>query len=372
MNQEKIFINYSTAINSPHQTEIHFFNGNPDIFSVYDLKENSLSKTLFITDTTIANLPFMKEFISKLKNNNNTNMFLLILGSGEKYKNFKSISKIINKAIECGFNRNDTFVGIGGGVITDLTAFASSIYKRGINVEFIPTTLLGMVDACLGGKTGCDFNDYKNMIGTFYPASKIYYWPEFIQTLSENQYKSGLAEAFKTAILFNQNLFNLFKDESKKILNRDREILNIIIPCCVKAKAQIVETDLFEKNIRAYLNLGHTFGHALETVCGLGKITHGSAVAWGIGRVTELSLLKGYCTKEFRDNIFSILDLYNWDTKAIPSFINKKNITKKIIDVMHKDKKNINDNIKFVIPKNIKETIVEEINDSQIALVLNS
>lgn len=370
MNIESFKIHYPHESLSPQVSEIFFMEGKPDLSSVFKPGAGEDSRRLFVTDASVASLPCMEDFIKNFDDDSCGEDRLLILGSGEPYKTIESVLRIVTTALEAGFNRKDTFVGIGGGVICDITAFAASIYKRGTKVEFVPTTLLAMVDASVGGKTGCDFDNYKNMIGTFYPAQKIYYWPEFIQSLSENQYKSGLAEAFKTAILFNKELFDLFCNESEKILLRDSKLLHKIISECVKAKATIVEKDFYEKNIRAFLNLGHTFAHALESVSGLGAVTHGEAVAWGIGRVTALSNNKGYCLLEFKDKIFKAMELYGWDTNPIPSIIKGGAIGERLINVMHKDKKNKNSKITLVIPKQIADITMEETDDSDILMVL--
>ena len=370
MIQNTIKINYPETSLTPRFSDIIFNSGVPDLISTFKPGEEKESHCFFVTDASVASLSCVQEFISKFDDDVCGNDKLLILGSGEPYKTIESVLRIVTSALEAGFNRKDTFIGIGGGVICDITAFAASIYKRGCNIEFVPTTLLAMVDASVGGKTGCDFDNYKNMIGSFYPARKIYYWPEFIQSLPENQYLSGLAEAFKTAVLFDKELFDIFRNESKKILERDSEILHVIIPKCVQAKAAIVEKDFYEKNIRAYLNLGHTFAHALESVSGLGAVTHGEAVAWGIGRVTALSNNKGYCLSDFKEQIFKTMELYGWDTNPIPSIIKGGAIGERLVAVMHKDKKNSTSKIKLVIPKNVSDIMIEETDDSDILMVL--
>ncbi|MCR4954677.1 MAG: 3-dehydroquinate synthase, partial [Treponema sp.] len=244
------------------------------------------------------------------------------------------------------------------------------IFKRGAAVQFVPTTLLAMVDASIGGKTGCDFNNYKNMIGTFFPAQKLYYWPEFVQFLPDNQYRSGLAEALKTGILYSEELFNIFKNEAEKITARDKDILEQIIKVCVKAKASVVEQDFTEQGIRAFLNLGHTFGHALESIAGLGAMTHGDAVAWGIGRAVTLSFKKEYCRETYKNEILEILEKYGWETNAVPPIVRGGGIGERFLNVMHKDKKNLAEKVRVIITKGIGETVIEEVSDAEILSVL--
>ena len=364
-------ISYPSINPGTEKSLITFLEGQPDLSSIYQPgnAENTVRR-FFVTDATVASLDCMKNFISKFDDGLCGRDCLAVLGSGEPYKTVESVLSIITQAIDAGFTRKDVFVGIGGGVICDLTAFAASIFKRGASVELVPTTLLAMVDASIGGKTGCDYQSYKNMIGSFFPASRLYYFPEFIQYLPENQYNSGLAEAFKTALLFDKELYEVFKNDSEKLKRRDRETLNFIINRSVRAKASVVEKDFTEQGIRATLNLGHTFGHALESVAGLGKITHGAAVAWGIGRAVALSFKKEYCRESFMNEIFSVLKLYGWDTNPVPSVIYGGGVGERLISVMHKDKKNLTEKVRIIIQKGLLNTQIEEVSDSELLSVL--
>ena len=371
MKKDTFQISYPSIHAGTDKSEITFMPGTPDLVSVYNPgAEDAPCKRFFVTDATVASLDCMKDFIAKFDDGSCGNDCLLILGSGEPFKTVESVLTIITAAIDAGFSRKDVFVGIGGGVICDLTAFAASVFKRGAAVELVPTTLLAMVDASVGGKTGCDYQSYKNMIGSFFPARKLYYWPQFVQYLPENQYKSGLAEAFKTALLFDKEMYEIFKTEADKLNARDPETLDIIINKSVRAKAAVVEEDFTEQGIRATLNLGHTFGHALESVAGLGKITHGAAVAWGIGRAVALSFKKDYCREAFMNEIFDVLKLYGWDTSAIPAVVYGGGIGERLLSVMHKDKKNLTSKVRLIIQKGLQDTVIEEVSDSEILSVL--
>lgn len=363
-------ISYPQIYAGTNVSKITISNERPNLKELFLDDTESKSRRLFVTDATVASLEYMQDFIQSFDDGIYKDDILIILGSGEPYKTIESVLTVVKTAITADFTRNDIFVGIGGGVICDLTAFASSIFKRGISVQLVPTTLLAMVDASIGGKTGCDFDNYKNMIGTFHPAKNIYYFTPFIQSLAENQYNSGLAEAFKTGILFDNDLYNLFKNESEKINARDKDILLEIIKKCVKAKSEVVEKDFMEKNIRSTLNLGHTFAHALESIAGLGVITHGAAVAWGIGRATMLSLKKDYCMESFVNELFNILQMYNWETNAIPSVLKGGEIGERFLSAMHKDKKNNTNKIRLIIPKGLQNIVIEEISDKDVLSVL--
>lgn len=370
MSNDTFEINYPAIYSGTEKSEISFFTGTPDLIPVFNPGGDNPKRHFFVTDATVASLKCMQDFIAKFDDDVCGNDVLLILGSGEPYKTIESVLTIVKKALDAGFTRKDTFVGIGGGVICDITAFAASIFKRGASVQFVPTTLLAMVDASIGGKAGCDFDSYKNMIGTFFPAQKLYYWPEFVQYLPENQYRSGLAEALKTAILFDEKLFECFEKETDKIQNRDSELLKYIIQTCVKAKAKVVEEDFTEQGIRATLNLGHTFGHGLETIMGLGVVTHGDAVAWGIGRAISLCYKKDYCMEATYSKIINVLAAYGWDTNPVPAIVRTGEIGDRLLSIMHKDKKNISNTIRLILPKGIQNIVIEEVSDSEILSVL--
>ena len=379
------------------KTAIHFFSGKPDLCSLFYAKQKNGSadceKTarLFVTDTTIAELPSVKKFISLFTKDKDSdvslpaftatcgNDVLLVLGAGESYKTMNSVLSIEQVALNRNFDRNCTFVAIGGGVICDMTGFAASIFKRGVAVEFVPTTLLAMVDASLGGKTGCDFQGYKNMIGSFYPASSLYIWSSFVQSLPENEYRSGLAEAVKTALLFSPDLYKLFEKEHDKVMKRNASVLEEMISVCVQAKASVVHEDFREKGKRALLNYGHTFGHAFESVAGLGVVTHGDAVAWGMGRALDLSASLELCTKQYASSVKKVLASYGWDMNAIPKTLSANStgktttsITKQLLNAMHKDKKNSSTTkIKVILQSALCENEIKEVSEAKILPVIS-
>ena len=371
--KKELNISYPAIHSGTQNSEVFFIEGTPDLAKLFFSEPNEANdgrRRFFVTDSTVASLDCMKSFLEAFTDGIHEKDVLCVLGSGEKYKTIDSVLRIVAEAVEAGFTRKDLFVGIGGGVISDITAFAASIFKRGAKVQFVPTTLLSMVDASIGGKTGCDYQSYKNMIGSFFPAKKLYYWPEFVQYLPENQYNSGLAEAFKTALLFDKEMYNIFKNDSEKLNARDPETLEKIINKSVRAKAAVVEKDFTEQGNRATLNLGHTFGHALESVAGLGKITHGAAVAWGIGRAVALSFRKDYCREAFMNEIFDVLKLYGWDTNPVPGAIFGGGSGERLLNVMHKDKKNLTSKVRLILQKGLQDTSIEEVTDEEILSVL--
>ena len=371
------------------RTFIRFYGGEPDLNSIfYSSEEENSPQRIFVTDTNVASLKQMQPFVNFFRGENYSqpkieNGFigtrgkdvLLILGSGEPFKTIESVLAICKAAIDSNAKRSAVFTGIGGGVITDMTAFAASIFKRGATCELVPTTLLSMVDAAIGGKTGCDFDSYKNMIGSFFPAQKIHIIPSFIQSLPENEYRSGMAEVVKTALLYSKELFEKLASKPEILQNRKDPLVEEMIKICVNAKAAVVEQDLTEKNIRMQLNLGHTFGHALETRAGLGKVSHGDAVAWGIARAAELSKKIGLCTENYVQTVKSALSSFGWETEPMHSALNGKFASEKeaalsLFEAMKKDKKNASNKVRFVLQEDVGETVITEVDEKDVLSVL--
>lgn len=371
------------------RTFIRFYGGEPDLNSIfYSSEEENSPQRIFVTDTNVASLKQMQPFVNFFRGENYSqpkieNGFigtrgkdvLLILGSGEPFKTIESVLAICKAAIDSNAKRSAVFTGIGGGVITDMTAFAASIFKRGATCELVPTTLLSMVDAAIGGKTGCDFDSYKNMIGSFFPAQKIHIIPSFIQSLPENEYRSGMAEVVKTALLYSKELFEKLASKPEILQNRKDPLVEEMIKICVNAKAAVVEQDLTEKNIRMQLNLGHTFGHALETRAGLGKVSHGDAVAWGMARAAELSKKIGLCTENYVQTVKSALSSFGWETQPMHSALNEKFASEKeaalsLFEAMKKDKKNASNKVRFVLQEDVGETVITEVDEKDILSVL--
>ncbi|WP_273064934.1 3-dehydroquinate synthase [Treponema berlinense] len=371
------------------RTFIRFYGGEPDLNSIfYSSEEENSPQRIFVTDTNVASLKQMQPFVNFFRGKNYSqpkieNGFigtrgkdvLLILGSGEPFKTIESVLAICKAAIDSNAKRSAVFTGIGGGVITDMTAFAASIFKRGATCELVPTTLLSMVDAAIGGKTGCDFDSYKNMIGSFFPAQKIHIIPSFIQSLPENEYRSGMAEVVKTALLYSKELFEKLASKPEILQNRKDPLVEEMIKICVNAKAAVVEQDLTEKNIRMQLNLGHTFGHALETRAGLGKVSHGDAVAWGMARAAELSKKIGLCTENYVQTVKSALSSFGWETQPMHSSLNGKFASEKeaalsLFEAMKKDKKNASNKVRFVLQEDVGETVITEVDEKDVLSVL--
>lgn len=291
----------------------------------------------------------------------------LTIDSGEENKNYQSIDKILRFAISRGCARDSIFVAIGGGVICDMTAFASSIYMRGARVVFVPTTLLSMVDASVGGKTGIDYLGYKNLIGSFYPAEDILITLECLKSLDDEQYISGLGEVVKHAFLSsNDELFDFLVKEKDSILSRDLIALERMVRLSLEVKKEYIEADPNETGgIRSFLNLGHTFSHAFET-CTNYSISHGKGVAWGVKRAFDVSLDLGLCSKDYYGKAVSLLSIYPFDI----DFKIDESMLESYMEAIQKDKKRKDGSVKFVLVKGQGELILSPLTKNEILSVV--
>jgi len=302
--------------------------------------ENASFKPLFICDENT--LPHAKNATGDL------DVPVCQIKSGEENKNWETVQKILTAAHEAGLGRDGVFIAVGGGVIGDLCGFAASIYKRGCRYVLISTTLLGMVDASVGGKTGFDLFGIKNMIGTFYPAERVYMPVNTLSTLPKKEIKSGMAELIKTAILCGDDFVDDLIFKKEKLFNNDIETLKECIEKAVKYKGSVVESDPKEiSGKRFLLNLGHTFAHALESASGLGSITHGEAVAWGIVRACELGKELGVTPFARAQKIGDMIISFGYEC-ANPHPLAKD--SKGLSNAMKSDKKNKSGKMTFVVP----------------------
>ena len=287
----------------------------------------------------------------------------VVLPSGEQAKTWESVSELISEGFTRGLARDGQFIGVGGGVITDITGFAASLYMRGIDLVLVPTTLLGMVDAAFGGKTGINYGGYKNMVGTFYPAREIRVCTDFIPSLPEREYRSGLAEVLKSALLDDANLLDLLESRKDKVLSRQASILDELVIRSIGVKGRIVEQDLTEKGIRAHLNLGHTFAHALESVAGFGNWSHGEAVAWGIVKAMELGARLGVTPDDYHHRVRELFVSYGFRLECSED-------PESLLQAMLMDKKKQSGRLHFVLQKGLTETLVQEVHPDQVRAIL--
>ena len=285
---------------SKYQIHIKGKNFSKTIFNK-DIGKNN--KVLIITDSGVPkkHIRKIKDIITCKKVN------VLTLNQGEKSKSFASFQKIMNMLFNMNFDRSDSLIALGGGVVGDITGFCAATYLRGINYIQVPTTLLAQVDSSVGGKTAINVPQGKNLIGSFYNPKFVLISTEFLKTLSLEQYESGLGEVIKYAFIGNKKLKKIIEDNAKKITERNEKILKTIIEESIKTKSKIVTKDEKENGIRAILNFGHTFGHAIEAHHGYKKITHGAAITMGMVIAAKVSLFEGHIKDQQLENIISVI-----------------------------------------------------------------
>ncbi len=270
----------------------------------------------------------------------------MTLPPGEEHKDWTSIDMILKNALGLGLARDSMFIGIGGGVILDMTAFAASIYMRGARCILVPTTLLSAVDATLGGKTGIDYGGAKNTVGTFFPADKVLIVPQLLRTLPEKEYRSGLGEVLKHAILSSDDaLMRFLIDSRDKVLARDEETVMEMIRLSLEVKISYITRDPEEtKGIRSALNLGHTFGHALEALSDY-MVSHGEAVAWGVQRALDLGRRLSVTPPELAARGLELFSLYGYDG----SYRVPEELFPGYMDAVAKDKKKKGGAVRFIL-----------------------
>ena len=280
--------------------------------------------------------------------------------AGEAAKGWPSVQAILAHCATLGLGRDGTVAGVGGGVVCDVSAFAASLYMRGCGLVLVPTTLLAMVDASLGGKTGIDFQGYKNMVGTFYPASRIVIAAGSLRSLPEREYLSGIAEVIKTATIGDPELFSLMEAERDAVMSRDPSTVQEMIRRSLAVKGRIVEADPRERGERALLNLGHTFGHALETATGFTGWTHGEAVAWGMSRALAAGTRMGVTDRGFARRLRALLARYGFRLRAPASF-------DELLPAIERDKKRRGGTIRLVIAHEVGDVRLHEATTALIA-----
>jgi len=302
-------------------------------------------QVLIVTNTTIA--PLYLERVCGALNSRDT----VILPDGEEYKTLAIVERIFDELLARRFERNCILVALGGGVIGDLTGFAAAIYQRGVDFIQIPTTLLAQVDSAVGGKTGVNHPRGKNMIGAFHQPRLVIADTATLNTLDDRQLSAGLAEVIKYGLIRDRDFFLWLENNLDQLLTRDPTALAMAIERSCRNKAVIVATDERESGPRALLNLGHTFGHAIETGLGYGIWLHGEAVGAGIAIAADLSHRMGWLNQESGERITALLKRARLPVRApiAPT---------QFLELMTLDKKVLAGKIRLVLLKEIGAAIV--------------
>lgn len=295
--------------------------------------------------------------IDRLHNATLANFDKILIGVGESVKTMQTVENICRQLIELGADRSTFLLGVGGGIVSDITGFVAAIYMRGISFGFVSTTLLSQVDAGVGGKNGVNFDGYKNMIGTFLQPEFVICDVSMLSTLSEREFRAGIAEIIKSAIITNEELFSELEINTLESLRVNKALLSRIIFESIKIKAKIVELDEREAGERRKLNLGHTFAHAIEK--GSTVMNHGEAVAVGTMIVSDMAHRMGLLSASDLSRVESVFKAYGFELESPVS------MSKMLKSITH-DKKAHGDIVALVLPTTIGNCEVKKMSIGEI------
>lgn len=318
-------------------------------------------KVIIISNDIVAPL-----YLEKLQNSlSELDCSSYILPDGEQFKTLASFESIMSFLLESHASRDTTLIALGGGVVGDITGFAAACFQRGIPFIQVPTTLLSQVDSSVGGKTAVNHPLGKNMIGAFYQPKAVFIDTQSLTTLPLKEFSAGMAEVIKYGIIYDSDFFTWLESNQQGILQQQNEILTYMIKRCCEIKAEVVSKDERESGIRALLNLGHTFGHAIEAEMGYGNWLHGEAVSAGIVLACKVAVLKGWITPQELERIRQLLMRFSLPIEC-PSQMNMACFVKH----MKHDKKVADGKIRFIIPTAIGEAVVtDDISDAELETV---
>ncbi len=323
-------------------------------------------QVVIVTNETVAPL-YLEKITTHLQNYDVKNV---ILPDGEQFKTLDYLTRIFDVCLENKFNRHATLIALGGGVIGDMGGFAAACYQRGITFIQIPTTLLAQVDSSVGGKTGVNHPLGKNMIGAFYQPQCVIADADVLDTLDDRQLSAGLAEVIKYGLIRDLTFFEWLENHIEALLSRDKTALAYAIEISCQNKAQVVAEDETESGLRATLNLGHTFGHAIETGLGYGEYLHGEAVAIGTCQAADLSKRKGWLSEADVNRIVRLFEKAN--LPVLPPAESLLGI-EKFIDLMAVDKKNVDGQIRLILLEQIgKATLPISVDSALLKQTLQS
>jgi 3-dehydroquinate synthase len=309
------------------------------------------SEVLVVTNTTIAPL-YLEKVLDSLAEYRCESV---ILPDGEEFKNLEVLNQIFDGLLKAKFSRKVTLIALGGGVIGDMTGFAAASYQRGVPFIQIPTTLLSQVDSSVGGKTAVNHALGKNMIGAFYQPQCVIADTLTLNTLEDSQLSSGLAEVIKYGLINDVEFFAWLEANMSALLARDQATLAEAIERSCQDKADLVAQDELEQGVRALLNLGHTFGHAIETGMGYGNFLHGEGVAVGMLMAADLSSRMGWITVDECERIKQLLIAAN-----LPVTVPKGMNSELFMSLMSVDKKVQDGRIRLVLMKSLGESVISD------------
>ncbi|MGL4911770.1 MAG: 3-dehydroquinate synthase [Romboutsia sp.] len=327
-----------------------------NICDVYD-------KVLIITDENL----YIHQVDKLTKSINSKYLYEYVVKPGEESKTLSIYEEIMNYCSKINLTRKSVIIALGGGVVGDLAGFVASTYMRGIDVIQVPTSLLAQVDSSIGGKTGINLDNIKNIIGSFYQPKFTYINTTALKTLNQEEFISGMAEVIKYAVIYDYKLLDYLIENSEAILNRDENILYNVVKKCSSIKVEVVGKDEKEGGLRKILNFGHTFGHGVEKLC---KISHGYAVSIGMNMAFKLALKENLISKDYYDKFIMVSNYYNLPLNfEIPS--NKNFLAKDILEIMKSDKKNSFGKMNLILPVELgKVELIDNIEEDKILEII--
>jgi 3-dehydroquinate synthase len=355
----KIKVDSKSPEQISHEIQIALGRHHLSAMAEYDVHVGRISDVihlhgnLIVTDTNVA-----PHHLAKIQHALGREVPAVVIPAGEEHKNLETVSHLWRSFLHNGLDRKSTVIALGGGVVSDLTGFSASTYMRGIHWICLPTTLLAMVDASIGGKTGFDLPEGKNLIGSFHPPKLVLADPGLLLTLSDRELRSGMAEVVKHGIISDPGLFEMCKQGMDWV----RQNVEMVVKHAVAVKIQVIEADPYEKGIRAALNLGHTVGHAVELVSKF-QLSHGEAIAIGMVAEARFAERIGIAQKGLTDKINTVLS-----ELGLPVEIPDNMPQDKIINAMRVDKKKNAKAIRFALPAEIGRVELVEVSDLESVL----
>jgi 3-dehydroquinate synthase len=335
--------------------EIHGTTGDSAILVGESLRNleryTSVEEALIITDTNVKR-HYLKDF---------PRCEVIEIGTGEKVKNLDTVQAVYGRLVELEAERSSFIVGVGGGIVCDITGFVASTYLRGVRFAFVSSTLLSQVDASVGGKNSVNFGGYKNMVGVFNQPEFVICDMNLLKTLPEKELSCGFAEVIKHAAIADRGMFSYLEEHYGEALKLDFEVMEKLVYDSLVIKSSIVSRDEREKGERRKLNFGHTFGHAIEMTTGF---PHGEAVSVGMVLASELSTKRGYLPVEDAGRIEGLLQKVRLPTRL-------RGLGGELVDALRKDKKRKGDSIHFVLLHGLGNAVVEEISIKELEAVIN-
>ena len=321
--------------------------GNPDLF----LPHIRGRQVCIVTNDTLAPLylPALRDRLGGLQ------VDVVVLPDGEQFKNWETLNRIFDALLESRHNRTTTLIALGGGVVGDMTGFAAACYQRGVDFIQVPTTLLSQVDSSVGGKTGINHPLGKNMVGAFYQPRSVIIDIATLSTLPDKELSAGLAEVIKYGLIADRDFFAWLEANLDALLGRDEAALAWAIERSCRIKAEVVAEDEKEGGRRAILNLGHTFGHAIETALGYGAWLHGEAVAAGMCMAAELSRRQGWLSAAEVERTRALLRRAQLPTRSPPDLA-----VERYLSLMAVDKKVVDGRLRLVLLRALGRACVSD------------